>query len=113
MLLLAVLVGACASPAVTRQEGARLFQEQRCLVCHGPEGHGDGERAGAFNPPPRDFRDLRAYRQGADAGAIAETVRTGVRGAQMPSFSHLSKRERLALGAFVVSLQKRELPGDR
>jgi len=90
------------------RHGARLFEEQGCIVCHGREGHGDGQRSGSLNPRPRDFRDPGAYVQGTNARAIASTLETGirVRDAQMPSFSHLAEGERLALGEFIVSLQR-------
>jgi high-affinity iron transporter len=93
-----------------KRAGERLFREQGCVVCHGPAGRGDGPNARALNPPPRDFRDLSAYVQGTRASDVAATVQSGIRvhSAQMPSFAHLSERERLALGEFIVSLQRRE-----
>lgn len=114
---LAAAVMACTSGCtepVSREErlreGTRLFEEQGCIVCHGREGRGDGTRSAALNPPPRDFRELTAYLQGTDARAIASTLQTGIRVhyAQMPTFAHLSERERLALGEFIVSLQQRQ-----
>ena len=88
--------------------GERLYREQSCLVCHGPSGQGNGSRAQALNRRPRDFRAQDAYVQGTTAQDIAETLKKGVRvrPSQMPSFSHLSERERLALGEFIVSLRQ-------
>jgi mono/diheme cytochrome c family protein len=91
-----------------RRVGERLFREQGCIVCHGPAGRGDGERAAALNPRPRDFRDRSAYVQGTTARDIAETLATGIRvhSASMPSFDHLTEPQRLAVGEFIVSLQR-------
>ena len=120
-MALALLV--LAAPGCERQAdrdarqalGGRLFEEQRCVVCHGAAGRGDGPRARALDPPPRDFRDRSAYLQGTSARAIAETVASGIRvhSAAMPTFSHLTEEERLALGEFIVSLQRDGRPPGR
>lgn len=112
--LVAAAVVTCAAcsqsepPEERLRHGARLFEEQGCIVCHGREGHGDGVRSASLYPRPRDFRDASAYVQGTSARAIASTLETGirVRDAQMPSFSHLAESERLALGEFIVSLRR-------
>lgn len=112
LLVIAFLAGTGCDGAGARRErvleGAQLFQAQGCVLCHGRQGHGDGERSQGLNPRPRDFRDLSAYLQGTEARDIAATLATGirVRSAQMPAFAHLSERERLALGEFIVSLQR-------
>lgn len=97
------------SPREDRRElGERLYIEQSCVACHGPLGHGDGTKADALNPPPRDFRSRSAYVQGTTARDVANTLKTGVvvHPSQMPSFAHLSDEQRLALGEFIVSLQR-------
>jgi mono/diheme cytochrome c family protein len=35
-------------------EAKQIFQD-RCTVCHGPGGKGDGEGSAALDPKPRDF----------------------------------------------------------
>jgi high-affinity iron transporter len=96
-----------------RAEGQRLFNEQGCVVCHGPAGRGDGPRARALNPPPRDFRQLDAYVQGTGVRELAATLQTGIRvhDAQMPSFGHLSERQRRALAEFIVWLREAPAAG--
>lgn len=110
IVLVMVLYRRGATRAELRALGERLYHEQSCVVCHGQQGHGDGERSRALDPPPRDFRVPDAYVQGTTARDIAQTLNTGVRvhPSQMPSFSHLSERERLALGEFIVSLQRQD-----
>jgi mono/diheme cytochrome c family protein len=113
-LLIACAIGAAdCRNGLSREEqlrqGEALYKTQGCVRCHGEHGHGDGPNARALSPPPRDFRALSAYLQGRSARDIAATLRTGihVRSAQMPSFSHLSESERLAVGEFVASMQER------
>lgn len=38
--------------------------EQRCAVCHGPQGAGDGEIADLFTQPPANLRTLAARNNG-------------------------------------------------
>jgi mono/diheme cytochrome c family protein len=113
---LVALLAACDSDEsreVRRVEGQRLFEEQGCAVCHGPAGRGDGPRARALNPPPRDFRQLDAYVQGTGVRELAATLQTGIRvhDAQMPSFGHLSERQRRALAEFIVWLREAPAAG--
>jgi high-affinity iron transporter len=108
--LVTVAVIGCAPPPATRESlarGAALYRANGCGACHGPTGRGDGPAARALDPGPRDFRDRRAYRRGASADAIAETLAIGLpegRGG-MPAYDHLSAADRQALAGYVVSLQ--------
>lgn len=84
--------------------GSELFRTH-CQVCHGTQGRGDGPAAQALQPRPRDL-SKRPYKQGCGPGAIVRTLRSGVEGSAMPSFSEtLSEDEMWALGQFVRSLQ--------
>jgi mono/diheme cytochrome c family protein len=49
---------ASAAPVAEAGEdlGAKVFA-QRCALCHGPDGHGNGPGAAALNPKPRNFHD--------------------------------------------------------
>lgn len=86
--------------------GRRLYAENGCASCHGPEGHGDGPVGRTLMPRPRNFADDAAYVNGRTPEAIARTLSTGIdrNGAKMPSFAHLTDRERLSLAAYVLSL---------
>ena len=63
-------------------EGKRLY-EQKCQLCHGVNGKGDGPAAVAFSPPPADFA-TSSFWKGHDQKSIAEAIQKG-RG-QMPAF---------------------------
>jgi mono/diheme cytochrome c family protein len=49
-----------------RAEAAALFA-QRCAVCHGAKGAGDGKLAATLRPKPRSFRDPRWQAGATDA----------------------------------------------
>jgi high-affinity iron transporter len=88
-------------------EGKELYGENGCGTCHGASGHGDGPVAKTLDPPPRDFRDQAAFKNGIDVAEIAETIGTGVpQGGRMPRFSHLTERERRSLALYVVTLRE-------
>ena len=76
--------------------------------CHGATGRGDGPVARTLSPPPRDFRDASALKNGPDPTSVANTIATGLSrdGGQMQSYFHLSDRERFLLARFVISLRE-------
>jgi mono/diheme cytochrome c family protein len=45
---------AAAAPDVAK---AKEIFTQRCVTCHGPNGHGDGPASATLNPKPRKFAD--------------------------------------------------------
>ena len=63
-------------------DGKRLYS-QKCQLCHGLQGNGDGPAAAAFSPGPADFA-TSSFWQRYDAKAIAGIIEKG-RG-QMPAF---------------------------
>jgi len=118
VLLIAASVaaaGACA-PAVPVEEvfdaaavaeGKKIFLANGCANCHGEDGSGRGAIGAGFDPPPRDYRDPAAYRNGTDVVAIAATIAAGLPapGGGMPSFRHLTEERRAALATYIASLQ--------
>lgn len=93
-----------ASPSI--EEGERLYRSNGCASCHGPAGEGDGPVGQTLTPPPRDFRDATAFKNGAGVEAVAQTIATGIPlGGAMPLYAHLTNTERLSLAQYVLSLR--------
>ena len=56
---------------------------QRCELCHGPNGMGDGPGGAALNPKPRNFHDKAVQDTLSDAW-IERTIMNGKAGTGMP-----------------------------
>lgn len=69
-------------------EGLALYNE-RCVVCHGPLGAGDGEQALASGLEPRNFIDP-AYRLVAEPQLMFDVITNGVMASGMPPFGPVS-----------------------
>jgi len=82
--------GAHLDPATA--PGPRVYA-QRCAVCHGPDGKGNGPAAPSMYPRPRDFSSgLFKYKSTAAANPptdedLLRTVRDGLTASAMPYFS--------------------------
>jgi mono/diheme cytochrome c family protein len=63
-------------------QGKRLYVD-KCQICHGVKGNGDGPAAAAFSPGPADFA-ASSFWETYDEKAIAGIIDKG-RG-QMPAF---------------------------
>jgi len=53
---------------------------------------------------PRDFADVRAYRQGSSRNDIAASIRNGA--GAMPAFRDIDRSEASNIAAWIVSLQR-------
>ncbi len=88
------------------REGKALYTQYGCTVCHGMDGRGDGPIAYTLKPPPRDFRELGAYRIGRDVVTIAGTLKEGIPdNRSMLPFTHMKDEERFKIAMYVASLQ--------
>lgn len=108
-VLLAAGCGRDAQASAAEIEGGRtLYAANGCGTCHGSSGRGDGPVGKTLNPPPRDFRDAAAFKNGTDPASVANTIATGLSrdGGQMQSYFHLSARERHLLARYVISLRE-------
>jgi mono/diheme cytochrome c family protein len=69
-----------SSPAVTakvdQKEAAATYFKQKCVVCHGDHGAGDGPGSAALNPKPRAFGDATWQKSVTDE-LIAKTIVEG------------------------------------
>ncbi len=79
--------------------GRRLYAE-RCAMCHGAQGHGDGPQAAGMEPPPIDFADP-ARADERSLYALFSTITDGIEGTAMPAYPDLSTQERWALAFHV------------
>ena len=113
-----LLVVACQQDTSGAREaevarGRDLYGQHGCATCHGLTGRGDGPVGKTLTPPPRDFRDAAAFKNGADPSSIANTLATGLTrdGGQMQSYFHLSDRERYLIARYVISLRESTTSG--
>jgi mono/diheme cytochrome c family protein len=74
--------GAAASTEVSFAVGEAVFKE-RCELCHGASGMGDGVGGQALNPKPRNFHD-KAYMSTLTDDQIFNTIMNGKAGTAMP-----------------------------
>jgi mono/diheme cytochrome c family protein len=79
----------------------RVLFETYCVVCHGPEGKGDGPVVAKFIKPP----DLHGASKGYPDGYIYALITNG-RG-NMPSYNRISPEERWDLINYLRKLQSR------
>lgn len=109
---LAALAAGCAGESDDAtgavEQGKALFIRNGCAVCHGPDGRGDGQIAATLKPPPRDFRDPAAYKNGSSKAAIARTIQKGMPGTSMPGYGHLSAEKREQIAAYIRSLLEKK-----
>jgi len=82
-------------------EGAKALFQDNCSACHGIQGYGDGPRAATLQPAPANFHD-RERQQFRSVFSLYNTISLGVNGTDMPSFNHLTSKQRWKL-AFYVS----------
>ncbi len=75
---------------------------QRCALCHGESGKGDGPAGKALNPPPRNHTD-KTYMDTLTDDQIRQTVMDG-KGAMPPHKALLSQTELESVVLYVRSL---------
>ncbi len=88
--------------------GKELFAVQ-CVSCHGDHGKGDGMAAAALNPHPRNFTVPEGWKNGRKPSMVFKTLKEGLAGSAMASFSTLPSDDRWALAHFVLSMGPKPL----
>jgi mono/diheme cytochrome c family protein len=83
MLAILVLWSAIGARGSEYDRGKSLYEE-KCLICHGSNGEGDGPAAAALSPPPKDFNRPGFWKQKGVDQIITKQVKNG-KGA-MPAF---------------------------
>lgn len=98
--------------------GRAIYEENKCMDCHGKWGRGDGESAPTLkddwgNPiRPADLTKRWTFRGGAGREDIYRTFMTGLNGTPMPSFaSSIKEEDRWKLVDYVYSLSPGSDPG--
>jgi mono/diheme cytochrome c family protein len=84
-------------------EGKSLY-EDKCMICHGQDGKGDGPAALSLNPKPKDFDRPEFWNQKDLDQVITNQVKNG-KGA-MPAFS-LSDKEVKAIIEYMTKAFKK------
>jgi mono/diheme cytochrome c family protein len=84
--------------------GEELF-EKNCALCHGEKGDGHGRRSAGFKKKPPRLADP-AWRRRTSPRHVFYTIREGVQGTPMPSWSWLSEEESWDLVAYVLALSE-------
>ena len=93
------------------EKGQALYKRYGCAVCHGRNGHGNGQIARTLNPRPRDFHKIKDYKFGRSLEAITRTIAKGTineRGMGMPGYPQISEADRRLIAGFIVSMQETE-----
>jgi mono/diheme cytochrome c family protein len=57
-------------------DGAQAIFGERCAVCHGAEGRGNGPASAALSPKPRNYGD-KAWQSGVTDEQLRKTIRLG------------------------------------
>ena len=65
-----------AKPAKATPFDADVLYKQKCVVCHGANGKGDGPGSAALTPKPRDFSDVEWQKATTDE-ALAKIILSG------------------------------------
>jgi mono/diheme cytochrome c family protein len=73
--LVAVLLPGPAPVRAQSGEGQSVYQD-KCAMCHGQDGKGNGPAAAAFNPAPADFTNP-GFWQGNVRQKITATIENG------------------------------------
>lgn len=97
-------------PSLTN--GKKLFQAN-CISCHGAEGRGDGEAGKDMDPAPANFHNAERMGQ-ISAFHNYNTIRLGVPGTGMASWSQFTDKEVWDLSFYLMSIRHEEkltLPG--
>ncbi len=104
LALLACDGGGGAPPveAVPREQARRIYLD-RCAICHGVAGDGQGPRHGSLHATPPDFRRA-TWRRDSTLGGVRAAIREGRPGTDMPAWKTLSEPEIAGLAEYVLGL---------
>jgi len=88
-----------------KQVGSVIFAAN-CVICHGINGDGRGQRREGINPPAANLT-LPPWSDAPAAGRTFLAIRNGAPGTAMPSWSILNDQQIWGLVAYIVSFKSR------
>jgi high-affinity iron transporter len=91
-------------PSLTN--GKKLFQAN-CMACHGAEGRGDGPAGKGLEPKPANFHNAERMSE-ISAFHCYNTIRLGVPGTGMASWSEFTDKEVWDLSFYLMSVRHEE-----
>lgn len=99
------------APAAAQGVGAaslgKTIYEKKCLLCHGPEGKGDGAATQFVDPKPRDFTKGKYKIRSTPSGKVPtdqdlfRVISDGMPGTSMPAWKILPEKDRWNLVAYL------------
>jgi cytochrome c5 len=75
--------------AVPTTNGEAIFQDMKCVMCHGYSGNGDGLLSKGLDPKPRNFTSWDQMLSKTDI-ELYDSIKNGIEGSAMPAFSYLT-----------------------
>jgi len=97
MLLATAVLWTSISSGDEGTQGKTLY-EDKCVICHGTKGDGNGSAAAFLNSKPADFTD-RTFWEHHDEKQIADTIENGK--GEMPAFD-LNQAELKSVMAYIT-----------
>lgn len=99
-----------AAPLTGDAEKGKPLYAQKCAVCHGPAGEGDGSAAFVLFPKPRNLArgvfKIRSTPSLPTDEDLFKTITEGMPGTAMPGWASLTDRVRLDLIAYIKTLSR-------
>lgn len=84
-----------------------------CISCHGEKGEGDGIGAINMVPPPRNFKKVSDFKNGANIQGIYKTLLEGIPNTSMQSYEYLSKNSLISISLKVLRLGNINITEDK
>ncbi len=75
--------------AVPTTNGEAIFQDMKCVMCHGYSGNGDGLLSKGLDPKPRNFNSWEQMLTKTNI-ELYDSIKNGVEGSAMPAFNYLT-----------------------
>jgi mono/diheme cytochrome c family protein len=98
-VLLMIFLFLQSFPSGDESNDGKILYQEYCAGCHGIDGKGNGDYSYLLYPKPRDFTDGKFKIRSTPIGNppldhdFANTIRNGMPGTAMPSFSYLKDGE--------------------